>query len=110
MPSEVISYAKKTIENKEQGKTMNNQNSTIDTDSASTSDTPSVTVKEKIVYKEPEVLDDLRKIDLNTLTPIAALNLLFELKIKFRKQNGCKKAGLHLLFYLVSGCLLKVHQ
>ena len=51
-------------------------------DSASTSDTPSVTVKEKIVYKEPEVLDDLRKIDLNTLTPIAALNLLFELKNK----------------------------
>ena len=80
--SEVISYAKKTIENKEQGKTLNNQNSTIDTDSASTSDTPSVTVKEKIVYKEPEVLDDLRKIDLNTLTPIAALNLLFELKNK----------------------------
>lgn len=82
LPSEVISYAKKTIENKEQGKTLNNQNSTIDTDSASTSDTPSVTVKEKIVYKEPEVLDDLRKIDLNTLTPIAALNLLFELKNK----------------------------
>lgn len=82
LPSEVISYAKKTIENKEQGKTLNTQNSTIDTDSASTSDTPSVTVKEKIVYKEPEVLDDLRKIDLNTLTPIAALNLLFELKNK----------------------------
>lgn len=82
LPSEVISYAKKTIENKEQGKTLNNQNSTIDTNSASTSDTPSVTVKEKIVYKEPEVLDDLRKIDLNTLTPIAALNLLFELKNK----------------------------
>ena len=82
LPSEVISYAKKTIENKEQGKTLNNQNSTIDTDSASTCDTPSVTVKEKIVYKEPEVLDDLRKIDLNTLTPIAALNLLFELKNK----------------------------
>ena len=82
LPSEVISYAKKTIENKEQGKTLNNQNSTIDTDSASTSDTPSVTVKEKIVYKEPKVLDDLRKIDLNTLTPIAALNLLFELKNK----------------------------
>ena len=82
LPSEVISYAKKTIENKEQGKTLNNQNSTIDTASASTSDTPSVTVKEKIVYKEPEVLDDLRKIDLNTLTPIAALNLLFELKNK----------------------------
>ena len=82
LPSEIISYAKKTIENKEQGKTLNNQNSTIDTDSASTSDTPSVTVKEKIVYKEPEVLDDLRKIDLNTLTPIAALNLLFELKNK----------------------------
>lgn len=82
LPSEVISYAKKTIENKEQGKTLNDQNSTIDTDSASTSDTPSVTVKEKIVYKEPEVLDDLRKIDLNTLTPIAALNLLFELKNK----------------------------
>ena len=82
LPSEVISYAKKTIENKEQGKTLNNQNSTIDSDSASTSDTPSVTVKEKIVYKEPEVLDDLRKIDLNTLTPIAALNLLFELKNK----------------------------
>lgn len=82
LPSEVISYAKKTIENKEQGKTLNNQNSTIDTDSASTSDTPSVTVKEKIVYKEPEVLDDLRKIDLNTSTPIAALNLLFELKNK----------------------------
>ena len=61
---------------------MNNQNSTIDTNSASTSDTPSGTVKEKIVYKEPEVLDDLRKIDLNTLTPIAALNLLFELKNK----------------------------
>ena len=82
LPSEVISYAKKTIENKEQGKTLNNQSSTIDTNSASTSDTPSVTVKEKIVYKEPEVLDDLRKIDLNTLTPIAALNLLFELKNK----------------------------
>ncbi len=82
LPSEVISYAKKTIENKEQGKTLNNQNSTIDTASASTSDTPSVTVKDKIVYKEPEVLDDLRKIDLNTLTPIAALNLLFELKNK----------------------------
>ena len=31
---------------------------------------------------KPEVLDDLRKIDLNTLTPIAALNLLFELKNK----------------------------
>ena len=82
LPSEVISYAKKTIENKEQGKALKNQNSKINTDSASSSDSPCVTVKEKIVYKEPEVLDDLRKIDLNTLTPIAALNLLFELKNK----------------------------
>ena len=82
LPSEIISYAKKTIENKEQGKALKNQNSKINTDSASSSDSPCVTVKEKIVYKEPEVLDDLRKIDLNTLTPIAALNLLFELKNK----------------------------
>lgn len=82
LPSEIISYAKKTIENKEQGKALKNQNTKINTDSASSSDSPCVTVKEKIVYKEPEVLDDLRKIDLNTLTPIAALNLLFELKNK----------------------------
>lgn len=82
LPSEIISYAKKTIENKEQGKALKNQNSKINTDSASSSDSPCVTVKEKIVYKEPEVLEDLRKIDLNTLTPIAALNLLFELKNK----------------------------
>lgn len=51
LPSEVISYAKKAIENKEQGKTLNNQNSTIDTDSASTSDTPSVTVKRRLFIK-----------------------------------------------------------
>ena len=82
LPSEIISYAKKTIENKEQGKALKNQNSKINTDSASSSDSPCVAVKEKIVYKEPEVLEDLRKIDLNTLTPIAALNLLFELKNK----------------------------
>ncbi len=82
LPSEIISYAKKTIENKEQGKALKNQNSKINTDSASSSDSHCVTVKEKIVYKEPEVLEDLRKIDLNTLTPIAALNLLFELKNK----------------------------
>ena len=82
LPSEIISYAKKTIENKEQGKALKNQNSKINTDSASSSDSPCVTVKEKIIYKEPEVLEDLRKIDLNTLTPIAALNLLFELKNK----------------------------
>ncbi|PWM81955.1 MAG: DNA mismatch repair protein MutS [Succinivibrio sp.] len=82
LPSEIISYAKKTIENKEQGKALKNQNSKINTDSASSSDSPCVTVKEKIFYKEPEVLEDLRKIDLNTLTPIAALNLLFELKNK----------------------------
>ena len=82
LPSEIISYAKKTIENKEQGKALKNQNSKINTDSASSSDSPCVTVKEKIVYKEPEVLEDLRKIYLNTLTPIAALNLLFELKNK----------------------------
>ena len=82
LPSEIISYAKKTIENKEQGKALKNQNSKINTDSASSSDSHCVTVKEKIGYKEPEVLEDLRKIDLNTLTPIAALNLLFELKNK----------------------------
>lgn len=36
--------------------------------------------KEKIIYKESEVLEKLKKIDVNNLTPIEALNILSELK------------------------------
>ena len=43
-----------------------------------------VKVEEKIVYrdKESEIENEIKKIDLNNLTPIQALNILSELKSK----------------------------
>ena len=82
LPGEIIAYAKQIIENKQQRKTRDNQSlDTYEKTSGSVSQ-GNVTVKEKIIYKDPEVLEDLRKADLNSLSPIAALNLLFELKSK----------------------------
>lgn len=80
LPSEVISNAKKTIENKQHAKDTGSKNATVEAIPQNAQ--PDVTVKEKIVYKDSAVVDDLKKVDLNTLTPIAALNLLFELKNK----------------------------
>jgi len=80
LPSEVISNAKKTIENKQHAKDTGSKNATVETIPQNAQ--PDITVKEKIVYKDSAVVDDLKKVDLNTLTPIAALNLLFELKNK----------------------------
>jgi len=49
--------------------------------------TPKIEIVEKEVFKNSKIEQKLRKIDVNNLTPIEALNLLNELKSKINENN-----------------------
>ncbi len=79
LPEEIISKAKKYIKDADSNKVNNALSGSI-TESAS----GKTVIQEKIVYKEKEseIEKKILELDLNSLTPIEALNFLFMLKQK----------------------------
>ena len=78
LPQEVISKAKHYINSLE--KPCVNAASAMVSSESTTEPMVREVVKEKIVYKDSELAKTVKELDLNSTTPIEAINILFKLK------------------------------
>lgn len=79
LPQEVINKAKHYINSLEKP-CVNATNAMVTGENAPTEPMVREVVKEKIVYKDSELSKTVKELDLNSTTPIEAINILFKLK------------------------------